>query len=268
MDIRILLTLALMWSITIVHCENPCASSSVQLLNIRGLYQQNVDLVCNATRNCSRVYWTRNGEEVETEDTSQKCTGCDYKVSNNEFNSTYILGIYNLSENAKGVYLCYCHSRIPNSKLYTSTTEGCYNLTLYTLNCGMKTSINGEETVTYNGSHLSHTTETLEANINDVLSVTCLDDQQKRTNCSELEKYKHGVPGNERVDGLISNLNSNLVNKLDSRSDLNENVSDIESDSFSSEEEDDPQTIIGLKERKERLTSLHIYEDAYIGGTS
>lgn len=136
-----------MWSVTIIHCGNPCASSSKHLLNIRGLYQQNVDLLCNTTRNCSLVFWKRNGKKVETEDTSQNCIGCDYKVSNNEFNSTYILGIYNLSENVKGVYSCSCQSRIPNSNLSTISTEGCYNLTLHTLKCGMKTSINGGETV-------------------------------------------------------------------------------------------------------------------------
>ncbi|KAJ8031436.1 hypothetical protein HOLleu_24624 [Holothuria leucospilota] len=194
MDIRLLLSLTIMWSFTIVYCRNLCASSSQNVENIRGLYQQNVDLECNISQNCDRVFWKRSRKGGKSEDISEKCTNCDYKVTNHEVNGTSVLHIYNISDNVEGVYTCHCQWMIPNSKILTNAIRRCYNLTLYSLECGMNTNLNRKRTLTFNGNHLDHTLETLDANINDVLTITCLNDGKKQTNCSELEHPFYDIP--------------------------------------------------------------------------
>ncbi|KAJ8023924.1 hypothetical protein HOLleu_36501 [Holothuria leucospilota] len=266
MDIGIILSIAIMWPFTTVHCRRPCALN--KMVDVRGLYQQNIDLVCKHSPNCTRVFWKRHQDVGRPEPISNRCEECVYKVTNNAVDGTSILHIQNLSGNVKGVYTCYCNFVVRNSTLLSRSTEACYNLTIDTLGCGMKASIKGQRTLTYNGNHLGHIAETLDANINDVLSVSCLNDEQKETNCSELEKYKHGKARNNQGEGVVSYLNANLDKKLDSPVYLTKDISDIESDSFSSDEEETSHSSKRFKVRKERFTSLHIYEDANNGGTS
>lgn len=144
MAVQILSSIALIWSLTMtVQSKKSC----YDVKNVRGLLEEGAELVCNISLNCTRVFWKRHSGERKTDWTSEQCEGSSQQcsISNNATHGVNTLHIHNLSESMTGVYKCRCERK--NGKIPPPITLRCYNLTVYSLECSMKTVIKGKQTV-------------------------------------------------------------------------------------------------------------------------
>ncbi|KAJ8031769.1 hypothetical protein HOLleu_25075 [Holothuria leucospilota] len=176
--------------------ENFCKSSA-EIQVIHSFLQKNTTMMCIISKECTNVCWKRHADDgsgFEMTSGTRKFDDSEFSVDTSLTLGQTVLSVINVSKNLAGAYSCHCVKKIENSSLHTYSTEGCFNLTTNTLKCQMQAEIQGKRQLTYEATHLRERTETVEAAINDVLSVKCLNGGQKSTNCSELDHPYCDIP--------------------------------------------------------------------------